>query len=259
MAGAIRLVSIERGHDPATFAAMPFGGGGALHIGALMEDVGLGAAIVPRYPGVTSALGCVVADMRQDRVQTVNRMLDDLDIAATDQAMGETADMLEAEISASGAVFDRIDRGFELDMLYLGQTHTVTVPLPEGALSRDGILAAFQAAYLGAYGRLLDGVPIRVMNTRVTVTGRRPPFDMRLFAPPDGVLADCQTGTRTIRANGQEAEAPIFDRLSLPEGARIEGPAILEQPDTTIFIDPGLVGQVDGLGNVIVRRAGESS
>ncbi|MGI9484292.1 MAG: hydantoinase/oxoprolinase family protein, partial [Geminicoccaceae bacterium] len=79
MAGAIRLVSIEKGHDPSTFAAMPFGGGGALHAGALIKEVGLGAALVPRFPGVTSALGCVVADLRHDRVQTVNRLLDQID------------------------------------------------------------------------------------------------------------------------------------------------------------------------------------
>jgi N-methylhydantoinase A len=76
MAGAIRLVSIEKGHDPAKFSAMPFGGGGALHTGALIKEVGLASALVPRFPGVTSALGCVVADMRHDRVQTVNRLLD---------------------------------------------------------------------------------------------------------------------------------------------------------------------------------------
>ena len=82
MAGAIRLVSIERGHDPARFAAMPFGGGGALHAGALIREVGLKCALVPRFPGVTSALGCVIADMRHDVVQTLNVMLDGLDAAA---------------------------------------------------------------------------------------------------------------------------------------------------------------------------------
>jgi N-methylhydantoinase A len=81
MAGAIRLVSIEKGHDPAKFSAMPFGGGGALHTGALIKEVGLASALVPRFPGVTSALGCVVADMRHDRVQTVNRLLDQVDAA----------------------------------------------------------------------------------------------------------------------------------------------------------------------------------
>jgi N-methylhydantoinase A len=70
MAGAIRPVSIERGHDPAKFAAMPFGGGGALHAGALVRDVGLRCAIVPPFPGVTSAFGCVIADIRHDQVKT---------------------------------------------------------------------------------------------------------------------------------------------------------------------------------------------
>ena len=70
MAGAIRLVSIERGHDPQKFVAMPFGGGGALHVGALIREIGLRCALVPRFPGITSALGCVLADLRHDMVQT---------------------------------------------------------------------------------------------------------------------------------------------------------------------------------------------
>ena len=90
MAGAIRLVSIERGHDPARFHAMPFGGGGALHVGALIADCGLKGALVPRYPGVTSALGCVVADMRHDRVRTVNRLLSGLDAQGLGDEMRAT-------------------------------------------------------------------------------------------------------------------------------------------------------------------------
>ena len=81
MAGAIRLVSVERGHNPNEFSAMPFGGGGALHAGALIKEVGLKSALVPRYPGVTSALGCTIADMRHDFVQTISGMLADMDIA----------------------------------------------------------------------------------------------------------------------------------------------------------------------------------
>ena len=92
MAGAIRLVSIEKGHDPAKFAAMPFCGGGALHTGALIKEVGLGSALVPRFPGVTSALGCVVADMRHDRVQTVNRLLSSIDAVALGAELQSVAD-----------------------------------------------------------------------------------------------------------------------------------------------------------------------
>ena len=255
MAGAIRLVSIERGHDPARFAAMPFGGGGALHAGALMRDVGLGSAIVPRFPGVTSALGCVVADMRHDRVQTVNRLLSELDCAVLEAGMRGVADEAEGLLARAGVAFERVDRQFELDMLYLGQTHTVAVPLGlDAPLTREAVQRAFDDAYLAAYGRLLQAIPARVLNYRIAVTGRRPHFDMAVFAPPDGSVEACRRGERRVRVDGADHLAPVWERLDLPESAVIEGPAILEQPDTTIFIDPGLVGRVDAFGNLLITR-----
>jgi N-methylhydantoinase A len=259
MAGAIRLVSIEKGHDPSKFAAMPFGGGGALHAGALIEEVGLGSALVPRFPGVTSALGCVVADMRHDRVQTVNRLLDDLDAGELGRQMVAVAGEAESLLERSAAAFQQIDRLFELDMLYLGQTHSVSVPISigEGGLTAAAIDAAFDTAYLEAFGRLLDGIPKRVMNFRVAVVGRRPDLDMRVFAPTGGKPAEaCRTGARRVYAKGSYHDAFVYERLDLAEGASIRGPAILEQPDTTIFVDPGLSAVVDGFGNLIMRRAG---
>ncbi|MEH0074589.1 hydantoinase/oxoprolinase family protein [Pannonibacter sp. Pt2] len=256
MAGAIRLVSIEKGHDPAQFAAMPFGGGGSLHTGALIKDVGLGSALVPRFPGVTSALGCVVADMRHDRVQTVNRVLDTIDAGQLGADMLAAAAETEELLATAGVAFAAVDRVFELDMLYLGQTHTVNVPLtiPADGLTREAIRDAFEAAYKAQFGRLLDGIPMRVMNYRIAVIGRRPGLDMRLFAPVDGKsAAECRTGTRRVYADGTWHEAGIYERLQLMTGARIEGPAILEQPDTTIFVDPGLAGTVDAFGNLIIR------
>ena len=255
MAGAIRLVSIEKGHDPSKFAAMPFGGGGSLHTGALIKEVGLGSALVPRFPGVTSALGCVVADMRHDRVQTVNRLLSDIDAAALGSELQSVARTTEAVVTSAGAAFARIDRVFEFDMLYIGQTHTVAVAVdPTVGLTTHAIQEAFNTAYSAAYGRLLDGIPVRVMNYRVTVIGRRPAFDMGVFAPKDGKSADeCRTGSRTVWAEGAFHEAGLFDRLSLAIGERIAGPSVLEQPDTTIFVDPGLVATVDGFGNLVIR------
>jgi len=258
MAGAIRLVSIERGHDPARFVAMPFGGGGGLHVGALIGDVGLKGALVPRYPGVTSALGCVVADMRHDRVRTVNRLLDDLDADALGAGMRAEADALVAALEASGMRFARIERIFELDMLYLGQTHTVgvAIDIPAAGLTRAAITAAFDAAYAAAFGRLLRGIPLRVMNWRVAAIGRRPPFDMRVFAPVDGRPAEaCVSETRRIHAGGVWVDAPVYDRLSLGVGARVAGPCLLEQPDATIYVDPGLTGRVDAFGNLILEPA----
>lgn len=261
MAGAIRLVSVERGHDPKNFSAMPFGGGGALHTGALIKEVGLKSALVPRYPGVTSALGCVIADMRHDRVMTISQMLEDLDIPALDRLMSETASAGQTLLDAADVVFEGVEYLFELDMHYLGQTHTVGVSLP---LTFDGdttgvtaqiIQDAFETTYRQTYGRLLEGIAIRIMNLRVTVVGKRPKFDLSILAPTtDQGTPLTATGSRQVWADGGWHEAATYERLVLPEGTSVPGPAILEQPDTTIFIDPDLEGQVDRFGNLVITR-----
>jgi N-methylhydantoinase A len=130
MAGAIRLVSIERGHDPQAFVALPFGGGGALHVGALIKEVGLRAALVPRFPGVTSALGCVIADVRHDQVRTVNLALQGDRCRGARPPHGRGAEAARAVVEGAGLPVERIEIRFELDMHYAGQTHTVGVPLP---------------------------------------------------------------------------------------------------------------------------------
>ena len=259
MAGAIRLVSIERGYDPKNFAAMPFGGGGALHVGGLIRDVGLASALVPRFPGVTSALGCVIADMRHDFVHTINRPLAELDVAALDREMAATAAQGVALVERSGVAIERLEVLFELDMSYIGQTHTVPVPLP--ATLGDGgtdvslamIEAAFAAAYERTYGRLLEGIGVRLMSLRTAVIGIRPKFDLRALSPEPGTTIEAaRTDTRLVWWEGGWHKAAIYDRLALPVGARIAGPAILEQSDATTFIDPGLDAEVDDYGNVIV-------
>jgi len=254
MAGAIRLVSIERGHDPRDFVAMPFGGGGALHAGALIKEVGLAKALIPRHPGVTSALGCVIADVRHDFVRTVNRVLDDLDVAALAADVRRLAQEGTALVEGAKVQLVGCDSIVELDMCYVGQTHTVAVPIGP-TLDAAAIRAAFEARYRAAYGRLLDGIAMRVLNLRVAAVGRRPKLDLMALAPkPGGSVADAQRGTRRVYVDGGFAEAPVYARLALPAGAAVPGPAILEQPDTTIFIDPDLAGGIDRFGNVILER-----
>ena len=262
MAGAIRLVSIERGHDPAKFLAMPFGGGGALHAGALIKEVGLRGALVPRFPGVTSALGCVIADIRHDGVQTVNLMLDGLDAEALDARMVETGSEARAIVADAGLNVERIDVLYELDMHYLGQTHTVAVPLrvtlahDTTGISEAVIRAAFEAAYGAAFSRLLPGIPVRIVTLRTAAIGRRPDFDLRALAPsPDAKLEAASRGSRPVYLDGAWRESAIWSRLDLPVGARIEGPAMLEQSDATILLDPGLIATVDGLGNLVILRS----
>ncbi len=261
MAGAIRLVSIERGFDPKRFAFMPFGGGGALHAGAMLAEVGIASAIVPRYPGVTSAMGCVIADMRQDFVQTVNTLVSALDEEALGQFMQDHTNDGMALLDAARTTFEAREVGFELDMAYVGQTHTVSVPLSvevvEGKVTpptRAEIETAFDAAYQATFGRLLKNGTRRIINLRSAVTGKRPKFDLSTLAPATTGAASPKA-TRPVHFGTDWHDTAIYDRLTLPVGTVISGPAILEQPDTTVLIEPGLVGRVDDFGNTIIEPA----
>ncbi|MCU0945606.1 MAG: hydantoinase/oxoprolinase family protein [Rubritepida sp.] len=259
MAGAIRLVSIERGHDPADYALLPFGGGGALHVGALMREVGLRAALVPRFPGVTSALGCVMADVRNDRVRTVNRALEGLDATPLAALLAEEGAQARAVVEGAGLPVERIETRYALDMHYIGQTHSIAVPLPADAperLDAGLIAAAFDAAYAREFSRLLPGIGRRIVSLRTTAIGRRPPMDLALLAPDETTrLEVAARGTRPVWFDGAWQEARLFARLELPAGAVIAGPAILEQPDATVVVDPGLAARVDALGNLVIERA----
>ncbi len=263
MAGALRLVSIERGFDPKNFAFMPFGGGGALHAGAMLDDVGLARAIVPRYPGVLSAMGCVIADMRQDFVQTLNAPLAGLDIDGLTRFMQDHVDRGHKTLDAAQTRFSSREETFTLDMAYLGQTHTVSVPLEVTVtdghvqpVTPEQIAAAFDAAYLATYDRILKTGTRRVINLRTAITGRRPRFDLATLAPDGGSVEAAHVATRQVHFGTAWHDTAIYRRLELPVGARIPGPAILEQPDTTVLIEPGLIGVIDALGNTIIERSG---
>ena len=253
MAGAIRVVSIERGHDPRQFAYMPFGGGGGLHVCAMMREVGVRTGIVPRYPGVTSALGCVMADMRHDAVQTLNQALPDVDWAALAQRVRALAESCQARLDSAGVRFEGVHDLISLDMLYTGQTHTLQVPLTHEQLNAQGVQAAFEAAYRHAFGRVLQGPVVRVMNLRYARIGRRPRFDLSVLAP-QGAGSTQPLGTQRVYHQGRWWDAQRFARLDLPVGAQLQGPAILEQADTTVWLEPGFSARVDALGNLLLER-----
>ena len=260
MGGAIRLISIERGYDPKLFAMMPFGGGGALHTGALMLDIGLRASVVPRYPGVNSALGCVMSDLRHDEVRTMNVLLDGLDCVELAQMIKEISLSSTKRVQNTKAKLASIDRIIELDMLYMGQSHSVAVPILEDPdkLTIASIGAAFDRAYAKAYSRPLTGIPIRILNLRLSMVGVRPAIDLQILAKgahADSV-ASCLISEQPIYADGAWHNGQIIDRLRLPEGAEMHGPALLVQPDATIYLDPFISATVDSFGNIIMKARG---
>ena len=261
MGGAIRLISIERGYDPKQFAMMPFGGGGALHTGAMMRDIGLGASIVPRYPGVNSALGCVMSDLRHDEVRTMNTMLDDLDCTQLGEMIDSITENSTALIKKSKASLEKTDRIIELDMLYLGQSHSVPVPISgdKKALTIEAIKEAFSESYARQYSRPLSGIPIRILNLRLSVIGIRPAVDLNIIAKGERAesMEDCILADQQIYADGAWHDAKIIDRLRLPEGATVKGPALLVQGDATIYVDPKITATTDKYGNIIMKAEGE--
>jgi N-methylhydantoinase A len=187
-------------------------------------------------------------------------MLDGVDAAALGRRMRAAGQDAGAVIAAAGIAVERTDVEYELDMHYLGQTHTVPVPLRVAA--QDETLSvgeamfrdAFETAYLAAFGRLLAGLPARIVSLRVAAIGRRPPFDFSVFAPDAAATLDgARRGTRRVWFDGGPCDTAIFARLDLPAGARIAGPAILEQPDATVVIEPDMCGTADRLGNLIVE------
>ena len=253
MAGAMRLVSIEKGHDPREFAYMPFGGGGGLHACAMMSEVGVTTGIVPRYPGVTSALGCVIADMRHDAVQTINRSVSDLDFDALREQVSALRTACQARLDTAGVTFDRVSEVLSFDMLYQGQTHTIGVEVAVEDLNPTRVQTAFEATYRREFGRILEGIPVRMLNLRYSRIGQRPKFDLHLLAPKgEGVTTPI--GTQAVYINGQWVDARRFDRMALPVGHRVVGPAILEQIDTTVWLEPGYQAVVDAFGNLILSR-----
>jgi N-methylhydantoinase A len=263
MAGAIRLVSIDRGHDPGSFAIMAFGGGGALHAGALIGEVGLSRAIVPRFPGIISALGCVIADLRHDHVETVNMMLDGLQVDALETRIVESGEVAKAVVEGAGIAVERVEVIYELDMHYQGQTHTISAPLPVklkgGRVGLNGeiVRAAFEQSYRRQFSHLLPDIPVRIVSLRTAAIGRRPHFDLAALKPAPGlVLEAARRGTRSVWFAGSWLTSTLWSRLDLPCGAVVEGPAVIEQSDATTLVDPGHVAQVDQLGNLIVGRGG---
>lgn len=259
MAGAIRLVSVERGHDPREFVLVPFGGAGPLHAGAICREVGIKAALVPVYPGITSALGCVMADVRHDFLRSVNRRLLDLPAAQVRDQLSEFIAQGEALLRDEGIQVVAVERFYQADMAYEGQPHTIRVDLPRPDVTQAEMLAAFTAAYQKEYNTVLHGIPVRLVSLRASVVGRRPKLDLKSLAPAaarGSSLADALAGHRPVFFGSGWVDCPIYVRERLPLGARLGGPAIVQQADATTVVEPDMAIRVDDFGNLLLEVMG---
>ncbi|MFO1083730.1 MAG: hydantoinase/oxoprolinase family protein [Reyranellaceae bacterium] len=252
LASAIRLVSIEKGYDPRDFALFPFGGAGPLHAVALARELGVPTVLVPRFPGLTSALGCVLADLRHDFVRTLNQPLMSVDPAMVDRLYGEYEAEGRAMIEAEGVPIERIDTIYEADLLYRGQSHVLRVPV-ERPFDPATVRASLEARYKERFDIELTEMTAILSNLRTASFGRRSRVDFSIFAPrPGGTVAEARRGTRAVYFAGKWLDTALYSRDALPVGATIDGPAIVAQLDTTILIDPGASAVVDPLGNIVI-------
>ncbi|MDJ1463062.1 hydantoinase/oxoprolinase family protein [Nitratireductor sp. GZWM139] len=255
MAGAIRMVSLGKGHDPRDFALFAFGGAGPLHAAALARELGIPRVMVPARPGITNALGCVVADLRHDFVRTVNRPVASLDVALVRSVLDEQRAEGEALIAQETVQPERIECVHTADMQFVGQTHLINVPLPGPEIDRDRLQALFEDAYYKRFKVRLPEIRANLVNLNTSVIGVRADIDLASLIDPAGrvaTLADALSETRRVWFSGSWHDTPVYAREKLPLDAVIEGPAILEQLDTTTVIEPGDRAASDADGNIII-------
>lgn len=259
MAGATRMVSVSLGEDPRDFSLFAFGGAGPMHASALARELGVPEVLVPARPGITNALGCIVADLKHDFVRTVNRPLDLIDIDEISEILGTQRDEGVTLIWQEPVAIEEIKVTHSLDMQFVGQTHILQVPLHEGQLNREAIQAAFDEVYFGRFRVSLPEIRAQIVNVNTTVTGRRPDVDLAGLIDNAGraaTLDAAQTGTRQVWFNGDWQDTRIFAREALPLDATIKGPAILEQMDTMVLIEPGDEARSDKDGNILITLGG---
>ncbi|MGH1425054.1 MAG: hydantoinase/oxoprolinase family protein [Pseudooceanicola sp.] len=259
MAGAIRMVSVSLGADPRDFSLFAFGGAGPLHACALAAEMGVPRVLIPARPGITNALGCVVADLRHDFVTTLNRPLSSLDMGDLAAALRRQEAEGRALIARETVALKDVRALWSLDMQFVGQTHVLRVELDTPELSRAALQAKFETAYWTRFRVRLDTIRAAVVNANCSVIGTRPPLDLTTLIDPANRRASTRLalrGHRRVCFDGDWHDTPIYQRELLPMDARVDGPAILEQMDTTILIPPGDHAAGDATGNIIVTIGG---
>jgi N-methylhydantoinase A len=258
MAGAIRMVSVAKGHDPRDFALFAFGGAGPLHASALARELGIPKVLVPARPGITNALGCVVADLRHDFVNTINQPVAGLDEGIVKEVLSrqgtEGRELIGKETEAVRP--ENIRLVHSADMQFIGQTHLLNVPLPSAEVTREQIQELFEKAYFARFKVELPEIRANLVNLNTSVIGVRPTLDLSSLIDPAGrasALEAALSERRPVWYDGTWHDTPVYDREKLPLDAVITGPAILEQMDATTVIEPGDRATSDADGNIIIE------
>jgi len=263
MLAAIRLISVQRGFDPREFVLVAFGGAGPLHAGALAAEMGMDKLLVPMSPGVTSALGLLVSDIRHDFVQTSIGATADIDWAGLNRTFSalqaKARDVLEGEgIAESDQSFLRF-----IDMRYIGQSYELKVAADQRTLEQTDAAVLNQRFFQEherAYGYAATDQPTEIVNVRLSATGAIPRPQLRNLEEGDLDSSGAVKDRRHVYFSEAQETLPcdVFDRYQLKCGNRITGPAIVEEIDSTVLIHPGDYADVDRFGNLVIERGAEA-
>ena len=245
MAGALRVVSVERGHDPRDFVLLPFGGAGGLHACALAEKLAIPRVFLPAHPGLLSAVGMVLADSVRDYSHSVLRP-GDTSAGELEALFAPLREQAGEEMAAEGVAPGGLQLDFSLDMRYRGQSFEVNVPFDEHFRPR------FHALHERRYGYRDEARALEIVTLRLRATGRGP--------QPDLTHGICRAGTvrpvdiRPVVIDEERIDCPVYERAELPCEGELSGPALVAEETATHLVRPGWKGRVDGRGNLLLKR-----
>ena len=254
MANAVRLVTVEKGLDPRRFTLVAFGGGGPLHAAAVTREVGIPRALIPLYPGLTSAIGCAIGNVQYDFVQSVGSHVDAQGLARTHAVWDRQRESGLQLLDSSARFTVSTQIAYAAEMQYEGQTHTLLVPFGKRPASHEEILEIFRARYKDTFGLNLN-LPARVISAKTSVIGVRAEVDMQRFGTSNALEEYAKSPpTRFVWVGGSLREVPVHHRSTLRRGTVFTGPAVIEQADCTVLVECGMRASVDALWNLILEE-----
>jgi N-methylhydantoinase A len=260
MARAIRVISVQRGHDPRDYTLLAFGGAGPLHAARLARELEIARILVPRNPGILCAMGLLLTDLRADFAHS--RLL-----ALKPEMVGDIKNTFAALDARAAAWFAREHIGAEgrrtvraADMRYAGQNYELAVPLPEGPIEAgtlDRLAESFADVHRRMYGFVAEGEPVQLVTFRVEATGlvRKATLAREAMGGADPAAAIREHRDVWMAEEGGNVRCPVYDRDRLKAGHRIPGPAVVEQMDATTLVLPGMSARVDEYANLILEAA----
>jgi N-methylhydantoinase A len=256
MADEVRLVSVRRGYDPRQFALLLLGGAGPVHGGRLARMLSIPTLVVPTTPGVLSAFGLLVANIEHDHTRTFAAKADAVDLSDLELLLAELDHLGLEKMQRDRVPSDTVQVAHYADLRYIGQSYELEVPLPL-ALDAAGVaqaVTAFHAIHQQVYGHSRPTHAVEFVNVR-TVHSAPLPRPRVAARATSGDLDQALRGSRQAYFDEYQAyhDTPIYMRHRLPSGVRFDGPAIVEQPDTTTVLYPGQRCRVDAAGNLLIE------